>query len=63
MSAKKLFDECGGSEEESPLERLRFFCSLAMKPQDWLDVEPFFDDVFREIDELKRDASAQGVKV
>jgi hypothetical protein len=26
----------------SPLERLRFFCSLAMRPQDWLDVAPFF---------------------
>src|SRR6478609_6700831 len=29
-------------EEPDPVERLRFFCSLAMNAQDWLDVEPFF---------------------
>lgn len=29
----------------SSLERLRFFCSLAMSGQDWLDVEPFFQAV------------------
>jgi hypothetical protein len=39
------FNECGGMDEPNPLERLRFFCSLAMKPQDWLDVEPLFDAV------------------
>jgi hypothetical protein len=27
----------------SPLEQLRFFCSLAMSGQDWLDVERFFN--------------------
>jgi len=42
-SALSRFNECGGEEEPSPLERLRFFCSLAMNGQDWLDVEPFFD--------------------
>jgi hypothetical protein len=31
-------DDMGG-----PLERLRFFCSLSMPTQDWLDSEPFFD--------------------
>jgi hypothetical protein len=30
------------------LERLRFFCSLSMPGQDWLDVEPFFDDLEKE---------------
>ena len=30
------------------LERLRFFCSLSMPSQDWLDVEPFFDDLEKE---------------
>jgi hypothetical protein len=30
------------------LERLRFFCSLSMPGQDWLDVEPFFDAVEKE---------------
>ena len=42
-TAKKRFDDCGGSEEPDPIERLRFFCSLAMKGQDWIDVEPFFE--------------------
>jgi hypothetical protein len=32
------------------LERLRFFCSLSMPEQDWLDVETFFDDVEKELD-------------
>jgi hypothetical protein len=31
--------------ELDPIERLQFFCALAMNEQDWLDVEPFFDDV------------------
>lgn len=26
----------------TPLERLRFFCSLAMNGQDWMDAGPFF---------------------
>jgi len=34
-----------GEEEPCPIERLRFFCCLAMNCQDWLDVEPFFNDV------------------
>lgn len=42
------FRECGGNEEPDPVERLRFFCSLAMSGQDWLDVEAFFDDVLAE---------------
>ncbi len=29
------------------IERLRFFCSLAMDGQDWLDVEPFFEEIKR----------------
>lgn len=28
---------------ETPLERLRYFLSLALSGQDWLDVEPFLD--------------------
>ena len=32
-------------EEQSPLERLRFFCSLAMSGDDWLDAEMFFDSL------------------
>ena len=41
-------EECG--EPPSPLERLRFFCSLAMKPQDWLDVEPFFIELEQQLE-------------
>lgn len=36
-----LLDE----DQEPPIERLRFFCSLAMNGQDWLDVEPFLDAI------------------
>lgn len=32
-------------EPDTHIENLRFFCSLAMRGQDWLDVEPFFDAV------------------
>ena len=44
-TALEQFRKCNGCEEESPLERLRFFCSLAMNDQDWLDSECFFDDI------------------
>jgi hypothetical protein len=44
-TALAKFKECGGQDETDPVERLRFFCSLAMKGQDWLDVEPFFDAI------------------
>ncbi len=33
------------TEKETPLERLRFFCSYAMNGQDWLDSETFFNDL------------------
>lgn len=42
--------ECEELKNETPLERLRFFCSLAMNGQDWLDVEPFFDEL-KDLDE------------
>lgn len=44
-SALAEFTDCAGSDETDPIERLRFFCSLAMKGQDWLDVEPFFEAI------------------
>jgi hypothetical protein len=40
--------ETGDSDMGGPLERLRFFCSLSMPGQDWLDVEPFFDALEQE---------------
>lgn len=45
MMALERFNLVRGEEEPDPLERLRFFCSLAMNGQDWLDSEQFFDDV------------------
>ena len=36
-------------EESNPVERLRFFLSLALKYQDWIDVEKFIDDVSNHI--------------
>ena len=36
-------------EESNPVERLRFFLSLALKDQDWIDVEKFIDDVSNHI--------------
>lgn len=41
--ALQRFNDNGATDDLSPVERLRFFCSLAMNGQDWLDVEPFFD--------------------
>lgn len=54
-TAKERFDEVNGSEEPRPVERLRFFCSLAMNGRDWLDVEPFFEDVLSDFDDLYDD--------
>lgn len=42
-TARQQFDMHMSQCVETPIERLRFFCSLAMNGQDWLDVEPFFD--------------------
>lgn len=38
--------------ETDPVERLRFFLSLALSNQDWIDVEQFIDGVTAERDEL-----------
>lgn len=43
--AYERFLACEGDKEPDPMERLRFFCSLAMSNRDWLDVEKFFDDI------------------
>jgi hypothetical protein len=48
LSAKQRFDQLideRAFKDTAPLERLRFFCSLALDGQDWLDVESFFDAV------------------
>lgn len=44
-NAKQRYDEImkDDTEEPDPIEDLRFYCSMAMSGQDWLDVEPFFD--------------------
>jgi hypothetical protein len=36
-------DPESGLHDAPPLEQLRFYCSLAMTGQDWVDVEQFFD--------------------
>lgn len=48
-TALDQFNEFAGEDKESPLERLRFFCSIAMQGQDWLDVEQFFIAVETEL--------------
>ena len=44
-TALERFKECGGFDEPDPVERLRFFLSISMTGQDWLDVEPFIDAI------------------
>ena len=48
---KSIIEEVG--DRMNALERLRFFCSLSMNGQNWLDVELLFDDVDAEIAALK----------
>ena len=54
-NVKAEYDEfMDGEIEPDSVERLRFFCSLAMKNgQAWLDIEPFFDDVISELATLR----------
>ena len=52
MSALEKYKEfTSRCETDSPIENLRFFCSLAMNAKDWLDVEPFFDAITRAADQ------------
>jgi hypothetical protein len=52
--ALQQFNECM-AEDATPLERLRFFCSIAFKePQDWLDVEPFFDALEQQLSHVEQ---------
>lgn len=45
-TAKQKYDNhMKGLVEPSAIERLRFFCSLSMSGQDWLDAEQFFNDL------------------
>ena len=49
---KSIMDECR-KEEPEPIERLRFFLSLALTGQDWLDVEQFIDGVSQQLAECE----------
>ena len=40
-------------DDPDPVERLRYFCSLALKPDDWLDVEELFNAVTAEREEAR----------
>ena len=44
-TALEKYNELIGGLPILPIERLRFFLSLSLKGQDWLDVEKFIDDV------------------
>ena len=44
---KSIMDECG--EPELPIELFRFFLSLALTGQDWLDVEQFIEGVSEQL--------------
>lgn len=52
---KRYTELMDGSEEMEPIERLRFFCSLALSCQDWLDIEPFIDEILKETKDLRED--------
>ena len=47
LEYKEIMEEAGDGMDA--VERLRFFCSLALNGQNWLDVEPFFEAVTDEI--------------
>ena len=42
-----------GTIETDPIERLRFFCSIALTGRDWFDVEQFFYDIEAERKDLQ----------
>ena len=44
-TALEKYNELIGGLPILPIERLRFFLSLSLKGQDWLDVEKFIDDL------------------
>lgn len=45
-TAKEQYEELMADDTGlSVIERLRFFCSLAMNGQDWQDVEPLFNEL------------------
>lgn len=44
-TALEQFIRHGAMEENDSIERLRFFCSLAMANQDWIDSEEFFEAI------------------
>lgn len=52
-TSKEVYDECMIGEDESkipPIERLRFFCSIAMSNEDWLETESFFHAIENQVD-------------
>jgi len=50
MSALERYNRAmEGELEGQPVERLRFFLSLALTGQDWLDVEQFIDGISQEL--------------
>ena len=64
MNALDRYKSCvtGNEIEPNPVERLRFFLSMALTGQDWLDVEQFIDDVNDELAAAKAEIEQMKVK-
>jgi hypothetical protein len=58
--ALERFKECDGFGEPDAIERLRFFCSCALRNQDWLDIEQFFDAAITELTAARQEGYGQG---
>ena len=54
MRTLYVFKELGGYDKKDPLERLKFFCSLGLCSEDWLEVESFFIDAQQGMYSLKQ---------
>lgn len=48
---------------EPPLERLRYYCSIALNHQDWLDIEELFDDVEAQLATAKEEERERCAKL
>lgn len=55
---KIIMRECREPEQE-PIDLLRLFLSCALSDQDWLDVEPFIDEVTKQLAAAQADALEQ----
>ena len=47
--------ECPELMADNAVDRLRFFLSCALNEQDWIDVEPFLEELRQAINTLEHD--------